>query len=158
MQLAHAFDLTVQVGAPIEAGETIGATGRGRRRIIPILGGTIRGPAVDGVALDGHVMPGGADFQMVVSPSVAELDARYMIELAGGERIYVTNRAIRRAAPEVTAKLVRGEPVDPAQVYFRCVPSFEVSSPRLEWMTDRLFVGTGVRLPDRVELAVFQVL
>jgi hypothetical protein len=156
--LAHVFDLTVQVGAPIEAGETIGTSGRGRRRIIPILGGTLSGRGPDGAALEGRVLPGGADFQMVVSPSMAELDARYMIELAGGERIYVTNHALRRAAPEVTAKLVRGEPVDPAQVYFRCVPSFEVSSPRLDWMTDRLFLGTGVRRPDSVELAVFQVL
>ncbi|WP_427913449.1 DUF3237 domain-containing protein [Ramlibacter sp. MMS24-I3-19] len=158
LEVLHVFDLAVQVGPPVEAGNTIGASGRGRRRIIPILGGTVRGPAVDGIALEGRVLPGGADYQMVVSDTVAELDARYMLELVGGERIYVTNHALRRAAPDVTARLVRGDPVDPSQVYFRCVPSFEVSAPGLAWMTDRLFVGTGVRLPDRVELAVFQVL
>jgi hypothetical protein len=156
--LAHVFDIAVQVGAPMEAGQMIGASGRGRRRLIPILGGTVRGTAVDGTAIRGVVLPGGADYQMVVSDTVADLDARYMVELEGGERIFVTNRALRRASPEITAKLVRGEPVDPAQVYFRCAPSFEVASPRLAWMTENLFIGTGTRHPDRVELAVFQVL
>ena len=158
IELAHAFDVTVQVGAPLEAGRTIGASGRGQRRIISILGGTVRGPAVNGVSMNGIVLPGGADYQVVVSDTVAELDARSMLQLEGGERIYVTNHALRRASPEVTAKLVRGEPVDASQVYFRCTPAFEVASPALEWMTEHLFVGTGRRLPDRVELAVFKVL
>lgn len=158
LAFAHVFDVAVQVGAPIEAGQMIGASGRGRRRVIPILGGTVRGPAVDGVSMNGVILPGGADYQVVVSDTVAELDARYLLELEGGERIYVINRAIRRAAPEVTARLVRGEPVDPAQVYFRCTPSFEVASPRLAWMTEHLFAGTGTRLPDSVLLSVFKML
>lgn len=158
LELAHVFDVTVQVAAPIEAGHTLGASGRGRRRIIPILGGTVRGPAVNGVSMNGIVLPGGADYQVVVSDTVADLDARYMLELEGGQRIYVTNHALRRASPEVTARLVRGETVDPAQVYFRCTPAFEVADAKLEWLTEHLFVGTGTRLPDRVELAVFKVL
>ena len=39
--------------------------------------------------------------------------------------------AVRSAAPEVMTRLVRGEPVDPALVYFRCMPRFEVSSAAL---------------------------
>lgn len=95
---------------------------------------------------------------MVVSDTVAQLDARYMLELEGGERIYITNFALRRASPEVTARLVRGEVVDPSLVYFRCTPSFEVATPQLEWLTENLFLGTGTRHPDRVELNVFKVL
>jgi hypothetical protein len=49
-----------------------------------------------------------------------------MLELVGGQRIFVSNRALRRAAPEVTARLVRGEAVDPAHVYYRCVPSLAI--------------------------------
>lgn len=157
MKLTHVLDLSVQVAAPMEAGVMTGATGRGRRRLIPILGGTVRGPAVNGVSMNGSILPGGADFQVVVSPTVAQLDARYLIELEGGERIFVANQALRRAPPEATARLVRGEPVDPALVYFRCTPSFEVASPALEWMTEHLFIGTGVRKPDAVELAIYRV-
>jgi hypothetical protein len=156
--LAHVFDLQVEVAAPIETGQTLGATGRGKRRLIPITGGVVRGPAVDGISMNGVILPGGADYQVVVSDTAALLDARYMLELEGGERIFVSNQALRRAPAEVTARLVRGEPVDPAQVYFRCVPSFEVAAPGLAWMTEHLFVGTGRRLPTRVELSVFKVL
>ena len=133
--LQHVFDLVIQVAAPVEVGHTIGASGRGKRRMIPILGGQLTGPGVDGVPMKGVVLPGGADYQVIVSDTVAELDARYMLELEGGQRIYICNRALRRAPAEITAKLARGEPVDPALVYFRSTPSFEVAAPELEWMT-----------------------
>lgn len=138
--------LQVQVGAPLE----IGATPAGQRRVIPISGGT-----VSGLGWRARVLPGGADFQAIVSPTMARLDARYVLETEAGELIYVCNQAIRVAAPEVTARLVRGEPVDPALVYFRCVPTFETSSASLGWINERLFVGRGVRRPDSVELDCF---
>ena len=48
------------------------------------------------------------------------------------------------------ARLVRGEPVDPALIYFRCSPSFETVSASLRWINERMFVGTGARHPDKV--------
>jgi len=154
--LEHIGDLTVFVAAPIEAGNVTGLNSRGKRRIIPITGGTLAGPR-----LQGHVLPGGADFQIVVSETSADLDARYLIALDGpehaGQHIFVQNRALRRGSAADIAKLVRGEPVDPAAIYFRCVPTFEVSSPALQWLTDSIFVGTGARFPDRVEISLFRV-
>lgn len=154
--LDHVADLTVFVAAPIEAGSITGLNSRGKRRIIPITGGTLRGPQ-----LNGRVLAGGADFQLVVSDTAADLDARYIIELDGpefaGEHVYVQNRALRRGSAADIARLVRGEVVDPAAIYFRCVPSFEVSSPKLAWLTDSLFVGTGARHPDRVEISLFRL-
>jgi hypothetical protein len=47
--------------------------------------------------------------------------------------------------------------VDPSAIYFRCAPSFEVSHPALAWMTESLFIGTGARFPDRVEMRFFRV-
>ena len=144
-------DLTVFVATPIEAGQVTGLNSRGRRRIIPITGGKVTGK------LSGTVLPGGADFQMVVSDTCADLDARYLLQLDNGEHIFVMNRALRRGSVEDIAKLVRGEPVDPAAIYFRCAPTFEVSSPALAWLTESLFVGTGARFPDRVEMRFFRV-
>ena len=147
--------LTVWVSSPIEAGEVIGLNSRGRRRIIPITGGTVSG------RINGRVMPGGADFQLVVSDTCADLDARYMLALDDpewpGAHVFVQNRALRRGSAADIARLVRGEPVDPSAIYFRCVPSFEVSHPALAWMTESLFVGTGARFPDRVEIALFRL-
>ena len=144
-------DLTVFVATPIEAGQVTGLNSRGRRRIIPITGGKVTGK------LSGTVLPGGADFQMVVSDTCADLDARYLLRLDNGEHVFVMNRALRRGSVEDIARLVRGEPVDPAAIYFRCAPTFEVSSPALAWLTDSLFVGTGARFPDRVEMRFFRV-
>jgi len=140
--------LTVQVAAPIEIGETPG----GRRRVIPIIGGTVSGPAISG-----RVLPAGADFQQVRPEGVAELDARYVLALDDGTQVFVVNRALRRASPEVTARLMRGEAVDPSLVYFRCTPSFEVADGPWRWLMEHLFVGTGIRRPDCVEMAFYRV-
>jgi hypothetical protein len=141
-------DLSVRVGTPHE----IGTTPAGNRRVIPIVGGEVQGEG-----WIGRVLSGGADFQAIVSPTLAQLDARYVIETEAGELVFVANHAIRVAAPEVTAKLIRGEPVDPAEVYFCCVPTFETSSPSLAWINERIFVGTGVRRPDEVRMTFFQL-
>ena len=147
-QLQFFADLSVQVDKPQE----VGRTARGLRRVIPILGGEAVG---DGWRA--RVLPGGADFQLVVSDTLAELDARYMLETDGGELIYVQNRAIRSGPPELMAALVRGEPVDPSRIYFRCSPSFETVSPALRWINERMFVGTGARHPDKVVMRFFQL-
>ncbi len=148
LRLQHFADLSVQVGAPVE----VGVTPRGRRRMIPILGGTATGHG-----WTARVLPGGADYQVVVSASRAELEAHYVLETDAGDRIYVRNHAIRVAAPEVTAALLRGEKVDPAQVYFRCLPTLETASTALAWINDRLFAGSGERLPDQVVMTFHEL-
>jgi hypothetical protein len=142
-------DLSVQVAAPMEVGHTV----HGLRRVIPILGGTVQGQS-----WTARVLPGGADFQLIVNSRMAELDARYVIETDGGDLIYVTNRAVRTASPEVMAKLVRGEVADPKEVYFRCSPSFETASKALSWISERFFIGTGARHPDKVVMRFFEVI
>lgn len=141
-------ELSVNVGTPQE----VGHTQHGQRRLIPILGGTAHG-----AGWTARVLPGGADYQLIVSPRLAELDARYVLETDAGDLIYVQNRALRVAEPEVTARLLRGDPVDPVLVYFRCCPSFETASPTLGWIAERLFIGSGVRRPERVEMQFFTV-
>lgn len=145
-QLAWFADVSVDVGAPLVLGE--GA--EGLRRVVPILGGHAKG---DGWTA--RVLPGGADFQRIASDTVSELDARYGLETDAGDRIYVRNRALRTAPAAVMAQLLRGEPVDPAQVYFRCAPSFETRSPSLQWITERMFVGVGMRHPAQVVMRFF---
>ncbi len=144
-------DLVVHVATPVEVGHVMGLNTRGLRRIIPIAGGTVSG------RLQGQVMAAGADFQLVVSDTLADLDARYILALDNGHRVFVQNRALRRGSAADVARLVRGEAVDPAAIYFRCAPTFEVSDPSLAWLTESLFVGTGARYPDRVEMRFFRV-
>ncbi len=150
--LVHVCDLSVTVSAPIEAGQVQGLSTQGRRRIIPIAGGTVRG------RINGKVLAGGADFQMVVSSTTADLDARYMLELDDGSHVYVHNSALRRGSAEDVAQLLAGQAVPPERIYFRCVPRFEVENPALHWMTQSVFVGTGVRFPSGVEISIFELL
>src|SRR5580704_8030129 len=100
----------------------IGATPRGERRIIPITGGMFEGPA-----LRGHVVPGGADWQIVRSDGVTELEARYTLMTDAGGLIYVVNRGIRHSCP--------GD-----QCYFRAAPVIETAVPELAWMMRSVFL------------------
>jgi hypothetical protein len=38
------------------------------------------------------------------------------------------------------------------------VPRFETGAEKYRWLMENLFIGVGARYPDRVELAVHQVL
>ena len=37
-------------------------------------------------------------------------------------------------------------------------PRFETGAPEYQWLTRNVFVGTAARHPDRVELAIYQLL
>jgi hypothetical protein len=146
--LEHVCDIAVRVAAPL----AIGDTGAGVRRVVDILGGDVTGPR-----LSGRIRPGGADFQIIGADGSAALHARYVIEAADGGLIYVENTGIRAGPADVLARLNRGEAVDPALVYFRTAPRFETAAPAHRWLMAHLFVGTGIRRPDTVELAIFVV-
>lgn len=148
-QLEHTADLVVHIAPPIEIGRIAGNL----RRMIPILEGQVTGPR-----LRGRVLPGGADYQMMRSDGITDLHARYVIEAEDGSLIYVENNGIRCGPPELMEKLRRGEPVDPALIYFRSTPRFETAAPAYEWMMRSLFLCAGARFPDRVELRFFRVL
>lgn len=146
--LAHIADVFVQAGKPIVVGDTT----QGTRRIIPIVGGTVQGPR-----LQGRVLPAGADFQMIRSDWVADVHARYVLETTDGELIYVENTGVRHGPQEAIERLNRGEVVDPALIYFRTSPRFETASIKLTWLTRGLFICSGVRHPDWVQLRFFEV-
>jgi hypothetical protein len=148
-QLEHVCDLSVTIAQPIE----IGPTPSGLRRMIPITGGLVRGPR-----LNGTVLPGGADFQLIVAGGTqAHLDARYAIELDDGSRVFVQNTALRVTSADNALRIMSGQPVDPAAVYFRCQPRLESSAPAWAWLAESQFVGTGRRAPDGVFLSFFRV-
>lgn len=147
--LEHVCDLSVLVGVPLE----IGDTGEGVRRVIDILGGTVSGPS-----MNGRIRPGGADYQVIRSDGLTELHARYTLELDDGATVYVENSGLRFGPAEALERLRRGEPVDPSLIYFRTAPRFETATPAYAWLRKHLFVATGARRPDRVEVSVFRVL
>jgi len=147
--LRHVADLSVEVAEPI----VVGQTPEGLRRIIPILGGS-----VSGLRLGGEILAAGADFQLFRSDGVTILEARYVLQTSDGAMIAVNNAGMRRGPPEAMARLARGEVVDPALIYFRTAFKFETEDENYSWLQRSLFIGAGVRRPDRVEIGVFEVL
>jgi len=146
--LLHVADLVVRIAEPIEIGLIAGNL----RRVIPIAGGEVLGPRING-----KVLPGGADFQIMRADGVTDLHARYVIETEERQLIYVENSGVRYGPPDLMEKLRRGEAVDPALIYFRTTPRFETAAPGYEWLMRNLFLCSGARYPDRVEMRFFQV-
>jgi hypothetical protein len=146
--LVHALHLEVEVGTPIEVGQL----SSGLRRVVPITGGLVSGPLMNGV-----VLPGGADIQLIRSETETEVEARYLLLSDQGELVTVHNSGLRTGSAEDIARLRRDEAVDPARIYFRSTPRFETASPRLARLMTRLFVGVGARQPRSVLFDVFEV-
>jgi Protein of unknown function (DUF3237) len=130
----------------------LGDTPQGRRRIIGISGGRFSGER-----LSGHVLPGGADWQLVRADGVADLDARYTLETSDGALIYVRNRGYRHGPAEVLKRLAAGERVDPGLYYMRTTPRFETGDERYAWLNRIICVASGARRRDAVDLDVFEV-
>lgn len=131
----------------------LGSTPYGERRMIGIIGGR-----VSGEKLNGHVLPGGADWQIIRTDGTADIKASYVIEAETGGRILVTSEGLRHGPPDVMAKLSAGEPVAPDLYYFRTVMRFETSEPSLDWLNRILALARGARQQNTVQLDVHEVL
>ena len=149
LETKYVFTITAEIGGVTSAGDT----GTGVRRIIPIVGGTVKGEGVNG-----KVCPFGADFQIVRPNELIELEAKYAFETDDGATIYVENRGLRFGPLDLLQKLKRGEPVDPKLIYFRTVPKFETGHEKYRWLMEKLFIGSAARHADRVVIDVHQVL
>lgn len=140
------------ISAELEPVMSLGATPYGERRIVGILGGTVRGRK-----LQGRVLPGGADWQIVRADGAADIQARYTIETDAGTRILVNSEGLRHGPPEVLAALARGDNVDPSLYYFRTVMRFETSDPAVDWLNRILALARGQREALAVRLDVYEV-
>ena len=146
--LEFVFEITALIGVPL----TGGAGRLGQRRIIPITGGTVRGPR-----LNGRVLPGGADYELIRPDGNSRLEAHYGIEAEDGTPIYIVNRGLYVAPASVTARLDAGEDVPPAEYYLRAAPVFDAPAGPHGWLSDHLFVSTCRFTPEAVTIRVFLV-
>ena len=60
---------------------------------------------------------------------VLEIDAHYLLRTDADEPIEVRSIGLRKASPEVAARIAAGEPVDPSEYYFRIAhPAVDVGA------------------------------
>jgi hypothetical protein len=130
-----------------------GKTPIGERRVIHILGGTVEGPR-----LKGKILPGGADWQFIRADGAAHVEARYTIQSESGAYVLVNSEGLRHGPPEVLARLLTGEIVDPSLYYFRTCMRFETGDKDLDWLNRVIAIARGQREKNAVKLDVFEVL
>lgn len=133
-RLEFVMELSVSIGEPLNVGDT----GKGHRTIIPITGGTFRGPAING-----KVLPGGADYQLYDNARARNnLEAIYCIMTDDGEYIKVANRGFA------------------TEDYFFTSPVFEASyDGKYAWLNDGIYVCRPSGFADGViKLKVWKVI
>ncbi|WP_111306688.1 DUF3237 domain-containing protein [Confluentibacter sediminis] len=81
----HVWDAKVTIASPISLGDSK----YGGRNIIPITGGTFKGPKISG-----EVLPYGADWQLARPDGDIEFNARYLLKTTDGFTIQVINKAL----------------------------------------------------------------
>lgn len=129
----------------------------GGRRYVPFEGGTFEGR--EGLrGAQGTILEGGVDWQTMRADGTLEIEAHYTLSTDGGELIEVRSVGLRKATPEVSERLTRGDEVDPDEYYFRTHVRFTTAAPRLAWLNDVLAISTGRRDRLLVTIDVHQVL
>ncbi|HEX7928268.1 MAG TPA: DUF3237 domain-containing protein, partial [bacterium] len=145
--LRHIFTVRADLANILD----VGPTPAGHRRVINILAGTVTGPR-----LTGKVLPGGADWQIVRPDGALDIEARYTLQADDGALIQVRSSGLRHGAPEVLARVVRGDPVDPGEYYFRTLMRFETAAPKHDWLNRILAIAYAARMENAVELHVHE--
>ena len=146
--LRHVADLAITLDPACEMGQ-----GRaGKRRIIPIVGGRVSGPA-----LNGDILNIGADWQTVFDSGLAELDTRYAFRTDDGAVIEIRNFGYRHGPDDVMQRVAAGDQVDPSSYYMRTHARLETGHPDYAWVNNTLFVGVGGRKVASVQLALYAI-
>ncbi|MFD2215546.1 DUF3237 domain-containing protein [Metabacillus endolithicus] len=138
------YEFIMELHAKIGKPYVIGDVPQGYRRVIPIVGGTFKGPE-----LKGDVLPGGADWNLKRPDGTGELYARYTIQEKDGTMISVLNQGAISLTSDIIERQRSGEIIDPSEYYVRTTPSFEVSTDsRLNWLNHSTFIGTKSKHPQ----------
>src|SRR5258707_1544904 len=141
-RLAKIFRLEASLGEALD----LGNVAQGRRRIVPLTGGTFAGPELNGTLLPGA----SADWQIVLPDGTALGDIRYTLQTDDGDLLYVQSRGVRHGNADVLERLARGEDVDATEYTFRTSIQIETAAPALDWLNKGVFISVGGRQPGAV--------
>jgi hypothetical protein len=141
-----------QIEAEIEAPRGSGPSPLGERLHIPILGGTVRGPR-----LQGRVLAGGSDWPVVGPDGISRIDARYSIEAEDGTLIYLVNRGMRTSSDAVRQRMRAGDVVPPEDYYMRSVAVFDAPDGPHRWLSEHIFLCSVAPAGKVVRIDVYLV-
>ena len=120
--------------------QVVGETPNGRRQSIPITGGTFSGPGIQG-----RILPGGADYQLVRADGSVMIDADYMLETDDHAIIHVRNVGL--IVPDAKGGLG----------YAWAAPTFNAPNGKYGWLNSALFVSSITSSGGGVKIAIFKL-
>ncbi|MCO5124849.1 MAG: DUF3237 domain-containing protein [Rhizobacter sp.] len=137
-----------QVGAVV----TLGSAPGGERRYVPLGGGTVSGPE-----LNGSLVEGGVDWQVNRADGALEIAAHYVIRADDGALIEVRSEGLRHGPPEVMQRLARGEVVGRDEYFFRTLVRFTTGAPQWAHLNKVMAIACGEREASRVRLDLYRI-
>lgn len=143
------FEFVYECQATLSPAVEMGKTVEGQRRIIPITGGSVRGPKIRAELLEG-----GWDWNLSRNDGAGSVDAAYYMKTDDGVLIRIVNKGVGGGGPR-TADPASGE-----SFFMFTHPEFEAPAGKYDWLNRSMFVGTlGARRDthNAVLIRVFQI-
>jgi hypothetical protein len=131
---------------------SLGPSPTGERRYVPLGGGTVRGPE-----LNGSIVEGGVDWQLLRADGVLEIGAHYVVQTDDGALVEVRSDGLRHGPAEVMARLARGENVPRDEYFFRTVMRFTTGAPAWSHLNKVIAIACGTREARAVRLDVYRL-
>jgi len=131
---------------------SLGAAKYGERRYVPLLGGTVAGPE-----LNGRIVEGGVDWQVQRADGVLDIAAHYVIRADDGGLIEVQSDGMRHGAPDVMARLAHGDAVARDEYFFRTLMRFQSGAPAWAHLNKVMALAVGQREARLVVLDVYRI-
>ncbi len=141
-----------QVHCEVKALVTLGPAPLGERRFVPLGGGTVRGPE-----LNGSLVEGGVDWQIARADGALEIAAHYVIRTDDGALIEVQSHGLRHGPTEVMARLARGEAVARDEYFFRTLVRFTTGAPQWAHLNKVMALAVGQREAALVVLDFYRI-
>jgi hypothetical protein len=129
-----------------------GPAKHGERRFVPLGGGTVRGPE-----LNGTLVEGGVDWQIARADGTLDIAAHYVIRADDGSLIEVQSDGLRHGPAEVMARLARGQTVGRDEYFFRTIVRFTTGAPAWLHLNRTLAVAVGQREATQVKLDFYRI-
>lgn len=131
---------------------SLGWARHGERRYVPLRGGTVSGPE-----LNGSIVEGGVDWQVLRADGVLEIAAHYVIRADDGGLIEVQSDGLRHGPAEVMQRLARGEAVARDEYFFRTLVRFTTGAPAWLHLNRVMALAVGQREASRVKLDFYRI-
>ena len=140
------------IDCEVKALVTLGPGPYGERRYIPLGGGTVRGPELNGTLVEGSV-----DWQVNRADGALDLAAHYVIRADDGALVEVRSEGLRHGPADVMLRLARGEKVPPGEYFFRTLVRFTTGAPQWAHLNKVMAIARGQREANWVRLDLYRL-